>query len=223
MNFTDFIDYIRLKYLIVPKAPAIEEGKKHLACIGDSITFGAGVNGQKENTWPHFLQEKLGSAYQVLNYGINGRTLQSEGDFPYREDRFFQLSKQLRADIYLIMLGSNDSKPQNWNEERYARELKSFLQEYQEAAQIKVVVLTPPSCFVDRQTGVVGYEIDKSVVDGPLYQITKETARSLDLPLIDLHAFTDGHEEWFADGVHPNKEGNRQIAEFIFANIQGLI
>lgn len=72
-----------LRYL-VPKPPAIQAGKKLVACIGDSITYGAGVvQDHDHRTWEYFLQQKLGDEYQVLNYGISGRTLQDEGDFPY--------------------------------------------------------------------------------------------------------------------------------------------
>ena len=36
------------------------------------------------------------------------------------------------------------------------------------------------------------------------------------MPLIDIHALTADHPEWFADGVHPNAEGNAAIAQAVY-------
>lgn len=69
-----------MKYF-VPRPPKVEKDKIRVACIGDSITFGAGVQGKDyaHSTWEYFQQQKLGEDYQVLNYGISGRTMQNEG------------------------------------------------------------------------------------------------------------------------------------------------
>lgn len=42
-----------------------------VACLGDSITFGAGVKG-KENTYPAMLQVLLGNDFVVKNCGKTG-------------------------------------------------------------------------------------------------------------------------------------------------------
>lgn len=220
MSFAKKIEYLVLKYLAVPKTPKVDENRKHIACLGDSITFGAGVSGKKEKTWEYFLEEKLNGEYQVLNYGISGRTLQDEGDYPYKADKFYQISKDLKADIYLIMLGTNDAKPHNWDEKRYEKELNQFVSEYMGLSEgSEVILMSPPSCFVDRKTGVVGFEIDMKNIDGPIYRIVKETAERKGLRLIDLHEYTSGHEDWFVDGVHPNELGNQKIAEYICQNL----
>jgi lysophospholipase L1-like esterase len=36
-----------------------------------------------------------------------------------------------------------------------------------------------------------------------------------------LYAESESHPEWFADGVHPNAEGNRAIADFLHRSIMG--
>ena len=69
-DYKEMIGKFVLKYLVVPKAPKVEKDKIRIACIGDSITYGAGVTGKnyKRSTWEYFLQQKLGDDYQVLNY-----------------------------------------------------------------------------------------------------------------------------------------------------------
>lgn len=43
--------------------------KKKIAVVGDSFIFGWGVN--EDETLSHYLQEKLGNEYEVLNFGVN--------------------------------------------------------------------------------------------------------------------------------------------------------
>lgn len=214
------IGHLFMKYLAVPKLPVVTEGKKMIACIGDSITFGAGVRGKRELTWEYYLEKLLGKEYQVLNYGISGRTLLSTGDYPYAEEKQYQHSRKVKADVYLIMLGTNDSKPYNWNEEMYRKELSVFVKGYISLNHAPgVVLMTPPSCFADPNIGVVGFDIDQDIITDKICPIVNEIAGKYHLQIIDLHSFTGIHKEWFADGVHPNEEGNRQIAAFIFREI----
>ena len=100
------------RYLPRPERP--KKDKKRIACIGDSITFGAGVpNTRKRNAWVYVLHRKLGEDYQVINFGFSGATLQREGDLPYRRLGFLQKVKKAKPDVILLMLGTNDSKPYN--------------------------------------------------------------------------------------------------------------
>ena len=39
--------------------------------------------------------------------------------------------------------------------------------------------------------------------------------------IIDVHALTEAHPEWFEkDGIHPNNDGARAIAELVAESIQ---
>lgn len=216
MPLKDFVSHFVLKFLVIPPTPKIQPDRIHIACIGDSITFGAGVMGKQTRTWEHFLNQRLGEDYQVINYGISGRTLQDEGDYPYKHDKFYAISLRCRAEVYLIMLGTNDAKPYNWDRERYGRELSRFVRTYVSLeTHPRVILMTPPSCFEDPATGIVAFDISKETIDGEIAPLVRETADALGLQLIDLHAFTADHAEWFPDGVHPNEEGNQAIARFI--------
>ena len=208
-------------YLKLPRKPKAVKGKINVACIGDSLTRGAGVRGKKKLTWEYFLNEKLGERYNVINCGISGCTLQKEGDCPYVDSTLFPYTLDLKADIYLVMLGSNDTKPQNWNEENYRRQLKDFLKGYMSLDnKPRVIAMIPVECYPEESTGKVAFNINKDVIDNVLPKIIKETAEELDIETIDLLTPTINHEEWYADGVHPNGEGNRYLADFIFEHLK---
>ena len=63
---------------------AAQDGKKiRVACVGDSITYGAAVKDRKTNCYPMVLGRLLGDGYEVRNFGVNGATLLKKGDKPY--------------------------------------------------------------------------------------------------------------------------------------------
>src|SRR5690348_3809700 len=105
-----------LALLIASVLPIVQVHSVQLkiACIGDSITMGSGLANPAVESYPGRLQRLLGTNYVVRNYGLSGRTLLKEGDFPYWTESAFTQSKNWAPDIVIIQLGTNDSKPQNW-------------------------------------------------------------------------------------------------------------
>ena len=213
MNFRELIGKFMMKYVAGRRKVKVLPDKKHIACIGDSTTFGHGVMGKQELTWEYFLNEKLGNEYQVLNYGVNGRTLQSTGDFPYVNDEIYHQSLNCKADIYLIMLGTNDAKPPFWNKERFYKEYEKFIEGYlKNKGNPEVILLSPLCCF--EVNGQVTFGIsERNVCE--IVEIVKEIAQRNALTYIDMYHFSENHPEWFMDGVHPNEEGNRAIGEYL--------
>ena len=80
--------------------------------------------------------------------------------------------------------------------------------------------MTPPHCFIDKKSGIVLFDIDERNIDGPIQEIVKDECKTASLKLIDLYAYTTDKEDWFADGVHPNKKGNEEIAAYIFRQLE---
>lgn len=204
-------------YLLFPAAPKPKKGKKHIVCIGDSITFGAGVQPLQDlQSYPAYLQKLMGSKYQVMNFGLSGRTLLSTGDIPYVRERNYPKTFGISDAYYVIMLGTNDTKPVNWNGEQYEKELEEFIRKYPEG---RVTVMKLPYAFPAKGHAVPVFEIREEQIT-EANQIIDRVAEKLDIPVIDLHSFTEDHREWYRDGVHPNAEGNRKIAEYIFDHLK---
>lgn len=202
--------------VIYPSVMVSGSGEKRVLCIGDSITYGQGVIGsRKENSYPAFLAEKLGSEYQVKNYGLCNRTLVSDGQMPYGAEDFAEESLNEDADIVIIMLGTNDSKKANWNAARYEEEYIQFVQKYQSMESApQVYIMTPPCIYVTGEGNC-----DNEVVRDEIVPILGRVADVTGAQLIDLYTLTEGHPEWFADGLHPNAEGNKAISQEIYGQM----
>lgn len=215
MNLMDlFID---------PTLPKVKADGIRVACVGDSITQGSDPSPEfpDGDTYPVQLQELLGNNYQTLNYGLGGRTLLKSGDFPYWNTSFFPASHKIKPAIVLIMLGTNDTKPQNWDAAAFERQLIEFVQSYKVlVCHPAVYLLSPPAAFVPDGAQEVTGAINKDIIENEVAPIVKRVALQTDTPLIDVFYATKNHPEYFADGVHPNPDGNKAIAATIFAALQ---
>lgn len=195
-----------------------------IVCIGDSITFGAGVVLTRHfDSWVRILGKKLKGKYEVLNYGISGATLLREGDQPY-DPGFWKAAKALQAQIYLLMLGTNDSKPQNWNAEKYEQQLSERIQELKNETFPKhIILMAPPPAFKKVPSDHYAvYNIDGEVLSRKIRGIVKKCAMGNGVDSIDLYEAMAGHPEYMKDGVHPNKLGNEVIAETVLKALINL-
>lgn len=94
---------------------------KSVLCFGDSLTWGyQAPDGSRlplENRWPAVLQKALGANVEVIAEGLNGRTTAFD-DHTVPEDRNGArilptlLGTHAPLDLVIILLGSNDMKPQ---------------------------------------------------------------------------------------------------------------
>jgi lysophospholipase L1-like esterase len=207
----------------------VKDGQIKVACIGDSITYGHGVEDWEKNNYPVQLQELLGDAYHVANFGSSGACLNPNGDQPYINRAVYQESLEYGADIIVVMLGTNDAKAVNWvSADDFVMEYLSFLHNYYiEEKTPKVYIALCSEAYyteeADTSTGVAGFHVQPAIID----EIASSLAEGLpvcdcDLTvngIIDIHTLTEAHPEWFeADGIHPNNDGAKAIAESI-ANV----
>lgn len=192
--------------------------KTKIACVGDSITYGSGVRAtRKKDSYPAKLGKLLGEDYKVTNYGIGSRTLQDGGDYPYRAEKVFLQSQEFSPDIVLIMLGTNDSKPFNWNADEYERQLREFVEEYMNLpSKPQVYLMTCCAAFCMKGKEKVAYEINGTIIANEVRDTIMQVGKEKDIPVIDIYSVTKGHPEYFMDGVHPNATGNQVIARAVF-------
>lgn len=206
-------------YCWFPHREKPDRRKRRVLCIGDSITFGAGVPLTRwRDSYPACLKRLLGPQYQALNYGISGATAQEGTDHPYSA-AFRAAAARTMPEVCIFLLGTNDSKPHNWNAESYETAVKGWIGEIKRwASHPRILLAVPPKAFPVDGAPVV-YAIRDEVIRDEIRPILTRLAQSEDVELLDLYEATQTHPEYFADGVHPNAAGNRAIAEWIHRKI----
>ena len=194
-----------------------KDGQIKVACVGDSTTYGHGISNWPKNNYPAVLQTLLGDGYHVNNYGVSSFAVQESADRSYRTLPHYQESLAYDADYVVFMMGSNDSKPENWKgADAFKRDLLSLLDTYGDAEMILCTL--PSAFFLEGQTeGVTEHDIQPLIVD-EIAEVTRTVAAERGFTLLDIHALTAEHPEWFSkDGVHPSNEGAAAIAQKVAA------
>lgn len=175
-----------------------------VACVGDRIT-----NGSIPQSYPAQMQDILGGEFDVVNFGICGTTLLKHGDYPYWNAQAYKESKAYAPNIVIIMLGTNDSKPQNW---AYKNE---FVSDYTALIESYRSLPSNPEVYIGLSPTVAAsnYDITDAIVTNQIVPLEKQIAQANGCEMIDINQLTKNHADWYSDGVHPTAVGYGYIAK----------
>lgn len=184
-----------------------------LACVGDSITAGAGA----KVSYPIQLKAILGPNWKVTNFGVSGATLLNTGDKPYQKTAAFPKALAYLPNVVVIMLGTNDTKSQNWKfKDQFVADYKDLIGKFK-------ALSSQPRIFIALPVPVVGegrFGINEPTLEEEMPLITA-LAQDQNVGLIDLHAALTGHDADFPDHVHPNDEGAHFLALGVAKSLTG--
>ena len=107
--------------------------KIKVACVGDSITFGAGVADRENASYPAQLQKLLGDGFEVRNFGVSGRTMISKSPSAWTNTQQYKDALAYQPDVVLIKLGTNDSKRGEY------KQRQNFDHDYSGAARLLIL------------------------------------------------------------------------------------
>lgn len=194
---------------------APREQALRVACIGNSITDGMGIDMSEVYGYPAVLQRLLGKNYNVKNFGVSARTLMNKGDLPYMKEQAWVDAQAFLPNIVVIKLGTNDSKDYNWiHGADYGADLQKMvdtLRALPSKPQIYVCSPIPAA----RIWGIS----DSVIVNGEIPAI-KRVVKKNKLAYIDLHTeFKPTEGLMQRDGIHPTDKGAAQLAKIIAAHI----
>lgn len=193
-----------------------EAHPKRVVCIGNSITYGAGIQNREKDSYPAILGQILGNGYDVRNYGLNGRTMLMKGDYPYMKEPAYQEALAFMPDIVIIKLGTNDSKRHNWvHKNEFAKDMEKMIDDFRSLSSAPDIYICLPA------KAYTNDGIRDNIIAAEVIPIIKKTADNKKVKLIDLYNATSGMPEKFPDTVHPNPEGAVVLAENIHEAITG--
>ncbi len=201
-----------------PNAPidvADYDGVIRVACVGDSIT--AGVGAARGKSYPAQLGQLLGDRWEVRNFGNSGSTLLNKGNKPYQKQKQFSGALAYNPQVVIIMLGTNDTKPNNWKlKDQFVADYLDLLGHFSKLeAKPRIFV-----CYAVPVPGKGNFGINEAGVQEQRPMIAK-IAKQAEIGVIDMHAALADRPETLPDRVHPNTEGAGLMAKAAHAVLTG--
>lgn len=215
---------IKQKYMAKDALPQIEEliaqydslwdNPIKIAFIGDSITD----PGNPNNYATQVINDlgELGLPLEIKNFGASGYCMAAHSDLPYANHPRYQESVAFQPDYVFMLLGTNDTKPRNWDQrnvkEYFKQDMIDLIEAYQALESNPTVIVGTSPTVIDTY-GVVD-TINNTNME-TIVEIQKEVAAEMGLPVIDINAYTKDQLTWFNsnDGVHPNTEGHTNMKQ----------
>jgi lysophospholipase L1-like esterase len=186
-----------------------------IACIGASDVATPAPTGNPN--WPVLIVPLLGSGYTVYDFGASGTDMLQDGVAPYWNTPQYTASNSSSPQIVIIMLGSNDSNPQNWVlQSEYIPDYKLMIDHYRSLP-------THPRIYMNTLlTAYAGgnFGITDPIVTGIISPWIRQLAYDEGIPLIDVNAATKNMAQNFPDNIHPDLGGAQVVTETVF---NGLI
>ncbi len=198
-----------------PQAPV------RVACMGDSITFGARIADRANSSYPARLAARRPNA-EVRNFGVGGATLLRRADHPYSATAPWRAALAWRPDVAVVVLGTNDtcqtSRRRNWEHEAdLEQDARAMVDALLEANPKMRILLASPTNMVSSQPGL----------DDARRQDLGARARRLDRVAAALRAVAAHRDDRVdhvdlrrllgardvVDGVHPNPFGADRLAQ----------
>jgi lysophospholipase L1-like esterase len=185
-----------------------------VACIGNSITEGWGLDNAGTQSYPSRLRALLGSKYTVQNDGASGRTMR-KNDERNSYWKFGKLGQALayKPDIVVIELGTNDA---NNFAGQWTTAGPEFKRDYLAMIDTLGTLPTKPRIFPLLPLPIRGNN-DATLVKANA--LIKEAASERGLTVIDCYAPFKNRADLYKDGLHPNAAGADTMAHIVYRAI----
>lgn len=199
---------------------------KSVLCFGDSLTWGyQAPDGSRlplESRWPSVLQAALGSQVHVIAEGLNGRTTAFD-DYTVPEDRNGArilptlLGTHAPLDLVIILLGSNDMKPQvvgdAFSSSCGMRRLVQIIRShpYREGYVVPDILMVAPPHMCESADPFFGSLFAGGIVESrKLGLMLSDLASELECGFFDASGVAKASP---LDGVHLDAENTRAIGQ----------
>ncbi|MEQ9164879.1 MAG: arylesterase [Fulvivirga sp.] len=187
---------------------AFNSGKKTILFYGDSLTAGYGLS--KEQAFPAIIDRKLNSnsdQYKIINAGLSGET--TAGGL----NRLDWVLKE-PVDIFILELGANDGLrglPLSQTESNLQQIIDNVKEKNPNVEVIIAGMMVPPNL------GEEYTENFRSIFP----RIAKKNNAAL-IPFL-LQGVAGDENLNLADGIHPNVEGHKIVANNVLEVIRPLL
>lgn len=188
-----------------------------VACIGDSITFGAFLPNRDVTSYPARLQALSDGRLATTNLGASGHTLIKAGKLSWWNSPALAQAVEFQPEAVVIMLGTCDVvEPEKLA--GYETDLHALVDYFSALPSAPCIWLaTPPPIPTVRQWKL-NWRLNYHVIPAIL-----RVAQTRRIPVIDVNAALHGRADLFPDHLHPDAEGASIIAHAVWDALHPLV
>ncbi len=185
----------------------------NIACIGNGVTYGIGVENREKNNFPQQLQYLLGTKYKVTNFGVVNAPVLSNGLNGYTQTAEFKKSKTINPDIIFIELGLDEINSSDTAFiSNFTNTLEDIVQSYtNSSARPRIVLLLPLPIFLN-DSSLFNNSVNKNKIIPKIQKIAFEK----NLEVLDLFSMFIDKQDLFLDKLHPSSLGGTLISKRLY-------
>jgi lysophospholipase L1-like esterase len=191
-----------------------------IGVIGNSITHGIALPDPATEAYPvqlgAMLEEIYGDTCIVENFGLTTTTMLKNGDVSYWDTQHLIDYLAYAPEICFILLGTNDTKPQNWDVygDEFVDDYLAMIDTIKQRNPSTLFMLGyPPPAFA------VEWGIRDSIIVNGIIPAIDTVLSHVDAELVDFYHPLLDSAHLFPDNIHPDVDGSRVMAEMILDTI----
>jgi lysophospholipase L1-like esterase len=210
---------------------------ERILCYGDSITWGyrPATNYERipaNKRWTGILQDLLGNNYEILEEGLNSRTLDSEDLRPGKEGRKGSetlipiLDTHDPVDLVILLLGINELKDTFEKsvqevgtivEEKFIKVILNRKSQFRETTP-KLLLVAPHNIDISKKYAADRYSRSQNK-SKQMTQIYEEIAKRNSCRFLDSSKIVQPGE----DGVHLDKDNHEMLGQEMYKKVLEIL
>jgi lysophospholipase L1-like esterase len=208
--------YIRVKFLLIGLifcGSIFGQKVVNIACIGNGVTYGIGVENREKNNFPQQLLYLLGANYKVTNFGVVNAPVLSNGVNGYNKTAAFKKSQTINPDIVFVELGLDEIKSSDTAFiSNFTNTLEGIVQSYSNlSTRPRIVLFLPLPIFLNDSR-----LLNNSVIKNKIIPKIQKIAFEKNLEVLDLFSMFIDKQDLFLDKIHPSSLGGTLISKRLY-------
>jgi len=208
--------YIRINFVLIGiifSLSSFAQNIFNIACVGNGVTYGIGVENRVKNNYPQQLQYLLGANYKVTNFGVVNAPLLSTDINGYSKTAAFKKSHDFNPNIVFIELGLDEIKAADSSIiSNITSTLDNFIQSYANLSSRPRIILLLPSPIFLKDSSLLNNSVIKNIIIPKIQKIAFEK----NLEVLDLFSMFIDKQDLFLDKVHPSSLGGTLISKRLY-------
>lgn len=202
---------------------------KHILCFGDSNTHGfipGGGRYDDHTRWTGILRQLLGTGYQIIEEGLNGRTSSFDDPFDSFKNAMNYIVPCLETheplELTILMLGSNDMKQYfSPTTEKITASLERLTKLILDVSGAPVLLVSPILLGDNMKNSCFGLSFPPAsiAISHELGNSLKNVADRLGVSFLNAADYAEPSEE---DSLHLTPEGHRSLAHAFYQKIMAM-